>query len=252
MRNIEKMPVKKFVESDVVNMADVQMNVVANKSFSALDMFMQADIFVQLIMLLLVAMSIYSWAIAIDKIFLLKSVNREYLLFNKLLQDNHYDVRAIEQKHFSLIKKMNIFGDIIFIIYNRLYVASPNSLHANDSLQSAKNELLQDVELKIQEINEQMESKLYLLGTISSSAPFIGLLGTVWGIMNSFQSIVFMKNASIAAVAPGIAEALLATALGLVVAIPALIFNNKFYSSLESLDAKLNVVFNRLLTRLKV
>jgi len=99
-------------------------------------------------------------------------------------------------------------------------------------------------------VNNRIEDKLYILGTISSSAPFIGLLGTVWGIMHSFQSIVFLKNASISAVAPGIAEALLATALGLIVAIPALIFNNKFYSSIESLNIKFRNSFIKLISKI--
>lgn len=246
IRNIEKIPVKKFVEADVIHVESAQLDAVTSKSFSVLDMFIQADLFVQSIMILLILMSIYSWAIALEKISLLKSINREYDTFNKLLQDNNYDVSAMEQKHFALIKQLNIFGDIIFTIYNRMYTANQNNQRAD------KNELFQDIEMKIQDINERMEDKLYLLGTISSSAPFIGLLGTVWGIMNSFQSIVFMKNASIAAVAPGIAEALLATALGLVVAIPALIFNNKFYSSLEGLNMKLGITFNRLVSKLKI
>jgi biopolymer transport protein TolQ len=245
IRNIEKVPVKKFIEADVVNVANTPLEMAANKSFSVLDMFMQADLFVQSIMLLLILMSIYSWAIALEKVSLLKSVNKEYDIFNKLMHDSNYDIGAMDQRQFILIKKLNIFGDIILTIYNSIYAANQSNQRAD------KNELLQDIEIKIQEINDAMESKLYLLGTISSSAPFIGLLGTVWGIMNSFQSIVFMKNAGIAAVAPGIAEALLATALGLVVAIPALIFNNKFYSNLEILNAKLGITLNRLASRLK-
>lgn len=239
---MEKIPVKKFIETDVISIASN----VTNKSFSIWDMFIQADPFVQIIMLLLVGMSIYSWAIALEKIFLLRSITKEYSIFNKLLQDNNYNIGAIEQKHFALIKKLNIFGEIIFTIYNRICVAKQNDQQID------KDELLKEIELKIQEINNKIESKLYILGSISGSAPFIGLLGTVWGIMNSFQSIVFMKNATIIAVAPGIAEALLATALGLVVAIPALIFNNKFYSALEALNLKFNTTFIRLIAKIKI
>lgn len=236
-----KIPVEKFIDTNVVTVA----NNISNKSFSILDMFMQADHFVQVIMLFLIAMSIYSWGIAFEKIFLLRSIMKEYSLFNKLLQDNNYNIGEIEQKDFALIKKLNIFGGILFTIYNHIYVTKQSDQQID------KNELLQEIELKIQEINSKVENKLFMLGSISSSAPFIGLLGTVWGIMNSFQSIVFMKNATIMTVAPGIAEALLATALGLVVAIPALIFNNKFYSALEELNSKLNLIFIKLIARIK-
>lgn len=239
---MEKMPVEKFIDKNVVTLS----NTVTNKSFSVIDMFVQADFFVQAIMLLLVVMSVYSWGIVFEKIFLLRSIAKEYVLFSKLLQESNHSIGEIEQKHFALIKKLNIFGGIILTIYNHIYVTKQNNQQIN------KNELFQQIELKIQELNTKIESKLYILGSISSSAPFIGLLGTVWGIMNSFQSITFMKNATIMAVAPGIAEALLATALGLVVAIPALIFNNKFYNDLEELNAKLNPTFTKLVSKIKI
>ncbi|MBY0580091.1 MAG: MotA/TolQ/ExbB proton channel family protein [Rickettsiales bacterium] len=237
---MEKIPVKKFAESEIVDIASAS----TAKSFSIVDMFVQADLFVQIIMLILVLMSIYSWAIALEKIFLLKSITKEYNLFNKLLMENNYDIALIEQKHFSTIKKLNIFGEIIITIYNKICSIK------NDAIGINKEELLRNIELKIYDVNNRIEDKLYILGTISSSAPFIGLLGTVWGIMHSFQSIVFLKNASISAVAPGIAEALLATALGLIVAIPALIFNNKFYSSIESLNIKFRNSFIKLISKI--
>jgi biopolymer transport protein TolQ len=207
-------------------------------------MFLQADYFVQGVMLFLVIMSIYSWGIIFEKIFLLRSIRNEYAAFNQLLQDNDYNIRTIEQKHFALIKKLNIFGEIILTIYNCICTTKERQID--------ESALLKDIDLKIQEINSKIESKLYILSSISGAAPFIGLLGTVWRIMNSFQSIVFMKNASITAVAPGIAEALLATALGLVVAIPALIFNNKFYSDLENFNLKFNASFVRLVKKLEL
>jgi biopolymer transport protein TolQ len=239
---MEKIPVKKFAESEIIDIA----NTATAKSFSIMDMFMQADLFVQLIMLVLIIMSVYSWSIALEKIFLLKSITKEFNIFNKLLIDNNYDISLIEQKHFATIKKLNIFGEIIITVYNKICSMKQASIQVD------KEELLSDIESKIYDINNKIEDKLYILGTISSSAPFIGLLGTVWGIMHSFQSIVFLKNASISAVAPGIAEALLATALGLIVAIPALIFNNKFYSSLENLNVKFRNSFVKLVSKIYI
>lgn len=239
---MEKIPVKKFSESTIIDIA----NHSNSKSLSIMDMLLQADLFVQIIMLILVLMSIYSWSMAIEKFTLLKSINKEFKIFNRLLLDNNFSISHIEEKHFSEIKKLNIFGEIIIIIYNKICSAKQKNNKVN------KEALLNDIELRIFEINNKIESKLYVLGSISSSAPFIGLLGTVWGIMNSFQSIAFVKNASISAVAPGIAEALLATAMGLIVAIPALIFNNKFYNNLDILNTEFRYSFTKLVNNINV
>ena len=239
---MEKIPVKKFSESTVI---DVTNNSIS-KSFSIMDMFLQADLFVQAIMLILILMSIYSWSIAIEKFTLLKSIIKEFNIFNKLLIDNNYSINQIEEKHFAAIKKLNVFGEIIITIYNKICSAKQK----NNKID--KEALLNDIELRILEINNRIEKKLYVLGSISSSAPFIGLLGTVWGIMNSFQSIAFAKNASIAAVAPGIAEALLATALGLIVAIPSLMFNNKFYNNLDTLNTEFRHIFIKLVNNINI
>lgn len=239
---MEKIPVKKFYESEVIDIASASIT----KSFSIFDMLMQADLFVQLIILILIIMSLYSWSIAFEKIFLLRSINKELNIFNKLLMDNNYDISSIAQKHFFIIKKLNIFGVIIITIYNKICLLRKENIQIN------KEELLNDLELRVYDINNKIEDKLYVLGTISGSAPFIGLLGTVWGIMHTFQSIMFLKNTSISAVAPGIAEALFATALGLIVAIPALIFNNKFYSSVENLNVKFRTSFVKLVSKIEM
>ncbi len=239
---MEKIPVKKFSESTIIDIAN-QSN---SKSLSIMDMLLQADFFVQIIMLILVLMSIYSWSIAIEKFTLLKSVIKEFKIFNKLLLDSNFSINHIEEKHFSKIKKLNIFGEIIIIIYNKICSAKQKNNVVN------KDALLNDIELRIFEINNKIENKLYVLGSISCSAPFIGLLGTVWGIMNSFQSIAFVKNASISAVAPGIAEALLATAMGLIVAIPALVFNNKFYNNLDKLNTEFRHSFIKLINNIDI
>ncbi|MFQ3307179.1 MAG: biopolymer transport protein TolQ [Candidatus Midichloriaceae bacterium] len=233
---MEKLPVKKFVESDIINIA----NMASNKTFSIWDMFFHADLFVQIIMIFLIMMSIYTWGLVIEKFLLFKSITKEYKLFKNLLQSNDYKISKIEQKHFHLIKKLNNFGEIIIDMYNKLLQNQNKTANYNNKF------LLQEIDLKFTNLNSRLVNKLSILGSISSSAPFIGLLGTVWGIMHSFQSIVHLKSASIMAVAPGIAEALLATALGLLVAIPALIFNNIFYNQLDVLNDKFHDTMNRL------
>ena len=112
---MEKIPVKKFSESNVI---DITSNSIS-KSFSIMDMLLQADLFVQTIMLILVLMSIYSWSIAIEKFTLIKSIIKEFKIFNKLLTDNNYAINQIEEKHFAAIKKLNVFGEIIITIYNK-------------------------------------------------------------------------------------------------------------------------------------
>lgn len=239
---METIPIANFLESKTLN-ATSELSV---KSLSILDMFLQADLFIQSIMLILILMSLYSWSLMLTKTLLLKSFYKELDTFNALLEKHDYNISLIERKKFFFMKELNGFYRAIMAVYHKIYDAQKKNVKI--SLE----EVLDEMEWKISDINIQLEDHLYILGTISSSAPFVGLLGTVWGIMNSFQSIIFLKNVGIAAVAPGISEALLATALGLVVAIPALIFNNKLYSSLELFNIKLRTYTVRLVNQIYI
>jgi biopolymer transport protein TolQ len=109
----------------------------------------------------------------------------------------------------------------------------------SDLRAGTKERIYQSMQVTINKSLEKIEKNLGFLATVGSSAPFIGLFGTVWGIMVSFQSIAVSKNTTLAVVAPGIAEALLATAFGLAAAIPAVIFYNKFASELNKITARL-------------
>lgn len=210
------------------------------KAHSVINMVCQADLFIQSIMIFMVVLSIATWTIAFNKYFLFRSMYVEL----RLLDDTFKDKKSPSfngQDDLLQLGKLKFLKEITLYIYNS--VNKSNLLKSK----SSNNEALQYIEVQINCINYNYEQDLFWLGTISSVAPFIGLLGTVWGIINSFQSIVLTQNSSISAVAPGISEALLVTALGLIVAIPALIFNNWICARLEQFNINLRNTCVRLL-----
>jgi biopolymer transport protein TolQ len=235
-----KLAVNKFLDENLIN----NNGSISGKAHSVLDMIIQADLFVQIIMAILVFLSLVTWTIVFNRYFLFKRINRELKILSSFLSDNNFNLAIIDNNNFSLIKKLNFFGEILLSIYNKIY-----KNHKSEK-KSDKTEMMQDIEVTINDINSNCEENLFWLGTIASASPFIGLLGTVWGIMNSFQSIAYANNSSINAVAPGIAEALLATALGLVVAIPALMFNNWIYNKLEHLNDRTHNLCKKLIFNL--
>ncbi|WP_415275997.1 protein TolQ [Candidatus Pelagibacter sp. Uisw_116] len=220
--------------------ADITSQVVglaSNTDFSLWSLFLRADFIVKSVILMLIGCSIYSWAIIIEKFRLFKKINLEFEEF---------------EKRFWKSKSAETF-------YNSLpaEVENPTALLFKDTMQS-----LLKVKSKTN-INERMESILEVniekqilkidkgftfLATVGSTAPFIGLFGTVWGIMNSFQSIAISRNTSLAIVAPGIAEALFATALGLLAAIPAVVAYNKFNNDTKKYSQRLENFSKRFLS----
>ena len=220
-----KLAVNKFINESFVNNGGS----INGNAYSVLDMLNQADLFVQIIMGILVLLSLVTWTIFFNRYYLFKKINREIKILSSFLSKNDFSFTTINNNNFSFIKKLNFFGDIFLSTYN--------ITHQNHK--SEKTVMMQNVEIVISEINTNCEENLFWLGTIASTAPFIGLLGTVWGIMNSFQSIALSKDTSLAVVAPGIAEALLATALGLVAAIPAVIAYNKLSNNLNTYALRL-------------
>jgi biopolymer transport protein TolQ len=211
---------------------------------SLLGLIADADIFVQLIMFLLVIASIWCWTIIINKSKMIRkekkiSANFEVNFINEDVDDDElFDFYKSEIKdHNQLNAQVKIFmlGMIEF-----------NKIHSNNLLARDKykiKELFQRIETVLQiEIAKQvenLENGMSFLASIGSVGPFIGLLGTVWGIVNAFQSIAISNNTSLAVVAPGIAEALFATALGLLAAIPAVAAYNKFSNDLDKITSNL-------------
>ena len=211
---------------------------------SLLGLIADADIFVQSIMVLLVVASIWCWTIIINKSKMIRkerkiSANFEVNFINEDVDDDElFDFYKSEIKdHNQLNAQVKIFmlGMIEF-----------NKIHSNNLLVRDKykiKELFQRIEtvlqIEIAKQVEKLENGMSFLASIGSVGPFIGLLGTVWGIVNAFQSIAISNNTSLAVVAPGIAEALFATALGLLAAIPAVAAYNKFSNDLDKITSNL-------------
>lgn len=190
-------------------------------------LFLQASWVVKAIMIGLLAASIWVWAIIIDKTLLLGRTRREMDQFEQVF----WSGQSLEDLYRSLSGRPNQAMGAIFVAamreWKRTYESGARSL-------AGLNQRIEKVmDVTIAREVDRLESKLLVLATVGSAGPFIGLLGTVIGIMTSFQSIAASKNTSLAVVAPGIAEALLATAIGLIAAIPATMFYNKFSSQVN-------------------
>ena len=211
---------------------------------SLLGLIADADIFVQLIMFLLVIASIWCWTIIINKSKMIRkekkiSANFEVNFINEDVDDDElFDFYKSEIKdHNQLNAQVKIFM-LGMIEFNKIH---SNNLVARDKYKIK--ELFQRIEtvlqIEIAKEVEKLENGMSFLASIGSVGPFIGLLGTVWGIVNAFQSIAISNNTSLAIVAPGIAEALFATALGLLAAIPAVAAYNKFSNDLDKITSNL-------------
>lgn len=196
---------------------------------SVLGLFFEAGTVVKLVMLTLLLMSIISWTIIFNKVMQLKLANAKLAKFLRQITNRNVNLAEI----FERAKKSNDLASKLF-----LKAAQDAEEAAKEGIESTRGFRKELESVLLAKLNtELMEAEKYLgfLATVGSSAVFIGLFGTVWGIMDSFQSIGIAKNTSLAVVAPGIAEALLATAMGLIAAIPAKIFYNKFSADINKM-----------------
>ncbi|MCF8523683.1 MAG: protein TolQ [Candidatus Fonsibacter sp.] len=201
----------------------------AASNFSFFTLFLKADFVVKFVIIILIAASIYSWAIIIEKYKLFKKINGSSSIF----EEQFWSSKSAD----SLYKKLEGYNEDPMA---NVFKAGMDFMIKNKSRSASNQErVLQALSGSIDKEMEVVEKKLTFLATVGSTAPFIGLFGTVWGIMNSFQSIAISKNTSLAIVAPGIAEALFATALGLLAAIPAVIAYNKFTSDSRKYSTRL-------------
>src|SRR3954453_749158 len=183
-------------------------------------MFWGAHLVVKFVKLGLLAASVWCWAIIIDKSLLYSRTNKSMNRFEEVF----WSGQSLEELYRALSDRQTSNMAAVFVAAMREWKRSlEGSGRAVSGLAQRIDKVL---DVTIQREVERLESKLLVLATIGSSAPFIGLFGTVWGIMTSFRSIAASKNTSLAVVAPGIAEALFATAIGLFAAIPALVFYN--------------------------
>jgi biopolymer transport protein TolQ len=189
---------------------------------SLFGLFLQAHFVVKFVMLGLLASSIWCWAIVVDKQLLFSRTKRNMDRFEKIF----WSGQSLEELYRNLSNRPNTSMAALFVAAMREWKRSYES--GGRSVAGLQQRIDKVLDVTISREIERLESKLLVLATVGSAGPFIGLFGTVWGIMTSFQSIAASKNTSLAVVAPGIAEALFATAIGLVAAIPAVIFYNKF------------------------
>lgn len=201
---------------------------IAATDFSLWSLFLRADIIVKSVILILILCSVYSWAIIFEKYKHFKLINETSDQFEKNFL-NSSSIREI----FGKVSKTS--ADPMTTVFR----SGATFLVENKSTSQLSEKLKRVMDVAIEKEIEKYESKLNFLATVGSVAPFIGLFGTVWGIMNSFQSIAISRNTSLAIVAPGIAEALFATALGLLAAIPAVVAYNKFTNSSQRYTQKL-------------
>ena len=207
--------------------------------FSLWKLFLRADFVVKFVIILLIASSIFSWALIFDKYKLFKKINISTEDFEK----KFWKAKSAESFNNNLPANSVDPATIIFkAAMNELI----KSKRQSSAVQSARVERM----LEVATDNEikNIEKNFTFLATVGSTAPFIGLFGTVWGIMNSFQSIAISRNTSLAIVAPGIAEALFATALGLLAAIPAVVAYNRFNNDSKKYSQKLESFSKRFLS----
>jgi biopolymer transport protein TolQ len=191
-------------------------------SFFAL--FWQAHIVVKIVMVGLIAASVWCWAIILDKILLMGRTKRQMNRFETVF----WSGQSLEELYGTLHHRTNYSMAALFVAAMREWKRSHEG--AKPAIGSLQQRIDRVMDVTIQREAERLENRLLVLATVGSAAPFIGLFGTVWGIMTAFQAIAASDSTNLAVVAPGIAEALFATALGLLAAIPAVIAYNKFAS----------------------
>jgi biopolymer transport protein TolQ len=204
----------------------------AAHDLSMWSLFLHADIIVKFVMLLLIVASVVSWAIIFQKFSLLSLTRRKLASFLNLFWDGRSG-KTMEEFYNEVKKAANDPLSRVFVAGMYECYDQKNKRNQRKRAERALNNAA------TRELNH-LERHISFLATVGSSAPFIGLFGTVWGIMNSFQSIAATNNTSLAVVAPGIAEALFATAIGLFAAIPASIFYNKFNTEIAKVSNELD------------
>lgn len=218
----------------------------AEVDFSLFALFWAADWVVKAVMLGLLATSVWSWAIIVDKTVLFGRTRLEMNKFEK----NFWSGQSLEELYQQLNDTDTRGMASVFVAAMKEWKRSHEQ--GASSYLGVQQRLDKVLDLTIGRESDKLEARLTFLATVGSASPFVGLFGTVWGIMNSFQSIAASKSTNLAVVAPGIAEALFATALGLLAAIPAVIAYNKLSSDANKLNGRLEGFadeFSSILTR---
>jgi biopolymer transport protein TolQ len=222
------------MEADITSQA---VGLASNTDFSLWSLFLRADFIVKSVILMLIGCSIYSWAIIIEKFRLFKKINSE----SEEFEAKFWKSKSAETFYNNLPANVENPMSLLFKDSMQTILKSKSKSNLNEKIGSV-------LEVNIEKQISKLDKGFTFLATVGSTAPFIGLFGTVWGIMNSFQSIAISRNTSLAIVAPGIAEALFATALGLLAAIPAVVAYNKFNNDSKKYSQKLENFSKRFLS----
>tara|TARA_B100000767_G_scaffold262810_1_gene275882 strand:+ start:183 stop:857 length:675 start_codon:yes stop_codon:yes gene_type:complete len=222
------------MEAEITSQA---VGLASNTDFSLWSLFIRADFIVKTVILMLIGCSIYSWAIIIEKFKLFKKINIE----SEEFEEKFWKSKSAETFYNGLPTDLDNPMALLFKDSMQTLLKAKNKSNLSERMRSM-------LEVSIEKQIVGLEKGFTFLATVGSTAPFIGLFGTVWGIMNSFQSIAISRNTSLAIVAPGIAEALFATALGLLAAIPAVVAYNKFNNDSKKYLQKLENFSKRFLS----
>ena len=207
--------------------------------FSLIQLFLRADFVVKSVIVILIAASVYSWALIFEKYRLFKRIEKSTNSF----EEKFWKSKSAESFYNTLANKnKDPMANVFQSAMDELIKTKSKSSSVQSTRVSRVIEISADKEIKL------IEKHFTFLATVGSTAPFIGLFGTVWGIMNSFQSIAISRNTSLAIVAPGIAEALFATALGLLAAIPAVVAYNKFNSDSKKYTGRIENFYKRFIS----
>ena len=222
------------MEADITSQA---VGLASNTDFSLWSLFLRADFIVKSVILMLIGCSIYSWAVIIEKFRLFKKINLE----SEEFEEKFWKSKSAETFYNSLPADVDNPTASLFKDTMQSLLKAKSKTNLNERMASI-------LEVNIEKQISKIDKGFTFLATVGSTAPFIGLFGTVWGIMNSFQSIAISRNTSLAIVAPGIAEALFATALGLLAAIPAVVAYNKFNNDSKKYSQRLENFSRRFLS----
>ena len=222
------------MEADITSQA---VGLASNTDFSLWSLFLRADFIVKSVILMLIGCSIYSWAVIIEKFRLFKKINLE----SEKFEEKFWKSKSAETFYNSLPADVENPTALLFKDTMQSLLKAKSKTNLNERMASI-------LEVNIEKQISKIDKGFTFLATVGSTAPFIGLFGTVWGIMNSFQSIAISRNTSLAIVAPGIAEALFATALGLLAAIPAVVAYNKFNNDSKKYSQRLENFSKRFLS----
>ena len=238
------------METDAINTVGLAA-ASGDLDFSVWTLFLRADLIVKLVMLLLLSASVWCWAIIIEKSVRLRRLNRDATEF----EDSFWSGGSLDALYDRIgAQPLDPMGAVFSSAMKEWRRSAETGNLTVDRGSSLTERIERVMDVTLSRELEHVERQMIILASTGSTAPFIGLFGTVWGIMNSFQSIAMSKNTSLAVVAPGIAEALFATALGLLAAIPAVIAYNKiskdhdrYAARLEDFSSEFSAIISRQL-----